>query len=395
MRPGPTRRRRFPAVGFAPLLLWGVACSAAYQAQPLDETDGGVFADASVQDASTGTDGSTPPRTDGGGTMDGGAPVVDRCSGVTCKENARCDGATGGCRCIPGFTADGSGACIAPAPGTPLSHSQADVCGRWRADHAAPAGPGWTAGATTCDPGTLTRGALDDAVVRINLFRWLVGLAPAVDDPASFTTAMQCATVAAWNPPGTVPNPHAPPSSAKCYTAGGAAGAGSSNIAWGSGSAANAMDQWVQDNGNDTTFGHRRWILNPPLGRTAIGYYGGGGPYGSASCMSSFDGSGSGPSPDWISFPPQGFAPTEIVGWGWTVHLKAGDPTPGTLTVTRASDGAALKMTKLPLQAGFGSYGAVAFRPDGWQAAGGEIYRATFTGAGPTLAWDVKAVDCP
>ena len=103
------------AVGIAPLLLWGVACSAAYQAQPLDETDGGVFADASVQDASTGTDGSTPPRTDGGGTMDGGAPVVDRCSGVTCKENARCDGATGGCRCIPGFTADGSGACIAPA----------------------------------------------------------------------------------------------------------------------------------------------------------------------------------------------------------------------------------------------------------------------------------------
>ena len=383
------------AARLVPLALLIGACSAAYQAQNLEETDGGTTGDASVQDASISTDAGDAPPKDASPLQDSGPAVVDRCASVTCKENARCDGATGACRCIPGFAADGSGACIAPAPGTPLSHSQADVCGRWRADHAAPAGSGWTAGATTCDPGTLTRGALDDAVVRINLFRWLVGLAPAVDDPASFTTAMQCATVAAWNPPGTVPNPHAPPTSAKCYTAGGAAGAGSSNIAWGSASAAAAMDQWVQDNGNDTTFGHRRWILNPPLGRTALGYYGGGGPYGTASCMSSFDGSGAGPSPDWISFPPQGFAPTEIVSWAWTVHLKVGDPTAGTLTVTRASDGATLKMTKLPLLAGYGAYGAVAFRPNGWLATGGETYRATFAGAGPTLSWDVKAIDCP
>ncbi len=146
-----------------PLLLLVGACSAAYQAQNLEETDGGTDADASVQDASVSMDAADASPKDASPLQDGGPTVVDRCASVTCKENARCDGATG----------------------------------------------------------TLTRGALDDAVVRINLFRWLVGLAPAVDDPASFTSAMQCATVAAWNPPGTVPNPHAPPTSAKCYTPGG------------------------------------------------------------------------------------------------------------------------------------------------------------------------------
>ena len=193
---------------------------------------------------------------------------------------------------------------------------------------------------------------------------------------------------------GTVPSPHQPPPSATCYTALGAQGAGSSNMAWGSGTMANAMDQWVRDNGNETTLGHRRWLLNPGLGRTALGFYAGGGGYDNAACMSSFDGSGDGPSPAWFAFPPEGFAPVQLVGWTWSVHLASGNANAGTLTVVRQSDGQTLGFNKLVLQDGYGAGSTVGFEPTGWQPTAGETYHATFTSGTQTLTWNVTASGC-
>ena len=55
--------------------------------------------------------------------------------------------------------------------------------------------------------------------------------------------------------------------------------------------------------GNDTTLGHRRWILHPPLGPIGIGFY------GDASCLGVFGMSGGGTSGDWYSYPPTGAVP--------------------------------------------------------------------------------------
>ena len=231
----------------------------------------------------------------------------------------------------------------------------------------------WSAGPTECDPGTLTRDGIDDTLVRINMFRWLVGLGPVSDSDSLNEMDMWCAVVSSWNPPSGGYNPHQPDPSVKCYTSEGASGAGQSNIAWGSGHPAQAIDQFIEDSGNFTTFGHRRWIFNPPLGPVGVGYYAGGGSYGNAECLAVFSASGGGPSPEWIAFPPPGYAPMAIMGWVWTFHHMQ-SVSAAEMTVTRQSDAASLAMEKMSLASGYSQYSTVAFRPQGWSPSAGETY---------------------
>jgi hypothetical protein len=203
---------------------------------------------------------------------------------------------------------------------------------------------------------------------------------------------MACGAVASWNPPGTVGNPHAPPPTSKCYTPEGASGAGSSNLGWGNSHPADAIDQYMQDQGNEE-LGHRRWIVNPSLGQVGIGYYAGGGPYRSAQCLGIFDGSGRGPRPAWLAFPPPGFVPVEIARWTWSFH--GGQSGAAQMTVRRKSDNAALAMTRLSLSDGYGALSTTSFTPSGWVANAGETYFVSVTGAtAAPISYEVKPVTC-
>jgi len=335
--------------------------------------------------------GSSAGGSSAGGSANGGAPPGP-CDAVQCGENQHCEPATKSCVCNPGFVSNGSG-CSAAPPGDPTTHTQAEVCDRWNKDHQVTDGSPWSAGPTECDPGTLTQAGITDTLTRLALYRWMCGLGPVSDSASLNEMNMYCAAVAAWNPPGVVPNPHSPPASAKCYTAEGAQGAGQSNIAWGSGHPAEAIDQFVQDWGNDTTFGHRRWILNPPLGPVGIGFYAGGGQYGNAECLAVFGSSGGGPTPEWVAFPPPGFVPISVVDWTWT--LQAPGAAQASLKVTRSSDSAVLDFDKLPLQQGYGMYEAIAFRPKGWNPAAGEKYIVEYTGVSAgTISFELTPVSC-
>lgn len=377
------------------------------------ESDQRNSASAKPGSSSDGIDGGARggERNDGGANLEGNVgprprelvgeagagPQVDAavaaCATSACGGNQYCEPSTGACICSPGFAANGSGGCASAPPGEPTTHSSAEVCAAWTRGHAVTDPAPWTPGAQECDPGTLSQAGVNDTLSRLAMMRWLVGLAPVVERSGERAQYMACGAVAAWNPPGTAANPHAPEPSAKCYTPQGAGGAGSSNLGWGGGTSADAIDQFAEDYGNDTTFGHRRWILNPPLGAVGIGFYRGGGPYGSAQCLGVFDGSGNGPSPDWISFPPTGFVPTQIAAWTWTFHHKSGAAT--AMTVTRGSDNAVLPMTLLPLVQGFGIYAVTAFRPQGWSVASGETYTVTVEGATPTpITYVVKPLGC-
>lgn len=355
--------------------------------------DGGGFTEDGGPVTELLPDGGTRPREV---TLDGSSvdATVGACANKTCGSNQFCEPTSGACVCSPGFVSNGSGACAAAPPGDPATHSSADVCASWKTGHTLSDSQPWTRGAQECDPGTLSQGGINDTLARLAMFRWMVGLAPVVENVAGRGDYMACGAVASWNPPGGSFNPHAPPPTAKCYTAAGAAGAGSANLGWGGRVPADAIDQFMEDSGNDTTFGHRRWIMNPPLGAVGIGFYAGGGPYGSAQCLGVFDSSGSGPSPAWVSFPPPGFVPIEAAAWAWSFHHQSGAAT--TMTVTRGSDGAVLPMTTLPLQAGYGSYAVTAFRPQGWAAAPGETYLVSVEGATPSpITYTVKPVSCP
>jgi len=350
-----------------------------------DEMDGGAGGGRAASDAGSGGGGGGG----GGGARDAG---VDPCAGVTCGTGARCEPSTRACVCLPGYTQGASG--CDPVVGTPASRTQSEVCAAWSAaQQQRAAGDGFTTSTTTCDPGQLSRDALDDGLARLNFYRWLVGLGPTTDDATDNDAAQKCALVSAWNAAG--PSAHYPPATATCYTPEGAAGAGSSNIAWGASSAANAIDLWMIDFGNETTFGHRRWLLNPPLNPVGLGHYRGGNNYGSASCIRVFGGGGTGPSPSWIAFPPPGFVPESIAQWHWTVHGNI--PLSGTTaTVTRVSDGAALPVT-FQILSGFYGQAAASLVRDGWNPVAGETYRVTVTGTGGvgTLTYDVKPVSCP
>ena len=90
-----------------------------------------------------------------------------------------------------------------------------------------------------------------------------------------------------------------------------------SNIAWGNGPA-DSIDQFIEDDGNATTLGHRRWIVNPPLGPVGIGYWEGGGMYGSAECLAVFGSSGTSNVPPWVAVPNPGPVPLAITKWTWS-----------------------------------------------------------------------------
>jgi len=351
-------------------------------------TDSGVVVPPS--DAGTPADAGTPP-------VDAGTPVdagVNPCAGITCTAaGARCEPSLARCVCGPGYTGDGS-SCMPVAPGSPETRTSMEVCSAWRtAQMRRDQGDGFTVSQTTCDPGQLSRAALDDALTRLNFYRWLAGLGPTADDAGGDSTGQACAVIAAWNPAG--PQAHFPQPSATCYTAAGAGGAGSSNIAWGARDATDAIDLWMIDFGNETTFGHRRWLLNPPLNPVGIGHYRGGNNYGSASCISVFGGSGGGPNPAFTAFPPPGFSPTFVTQWAWTVH---GNIPLGSLalTITRMSDNMPMAAHAEVLN---GSYGqpAVLIVKEGWNPVAGQTYHVRLSGQGGLglVEYDVKPTDCP
>lgn len=364
-------------------------------------SDGGLEPDSGtpVSDAgaTTPTDAGTMQADAGTPVVDAGTPVdagVDPCAGITCTATgARCERALARCVCGPGFTGDGS-MCMPVAPGSPETRTAAQVCTAWTAaETRKEPGDGFTNTPTTCDPGVISRNALDDALARLNFYRWLVGLGPTADDASGNTTGQACAVVSAWNPAG--PAAHFPQSTATCYTPAGAGGAGSSNIAWGARDATDAIDLWMIDFGNETTFGHRRWLLNPPLMPVGIGHYRGGNNYGSASCISVFGSGGSGPRPDFIAFPPPGFSPTPLTQWHWTIHGNI--PLSGTtVTVTRTGDGMVMPTRLEILQGSYGQATVAVFR-DGWNPVAGQTYHVRLVGTGGlgVVEYDVKPTDCP
>jgi len=146
--------------------------------------------------------------------------------------------------------------------------------------------------------------------------------------------------------------------------------------------------------GNASTLGHRRWIMNPPLGPVGIGYWEGGGMYGSAECLAVFGSSGTGPTPPWVAVPNPGFVPMPIATWAWTFHSSLGGTANATIAVTRASDNANLMVTRTTLSQGYGQ-DAVSWRPMGWTPTAGETYKVTISGlSGGDVRYAVRPVTC-
>jgi hypothetical protein len=343
-------------------------------------------------------DWGVPPGTDGGPGVDMGTPSGDLgpgvdlgpmtdpdlgpddpCEGVSCGAGASCSG--GSCRCLPGFVDVGGGTCEPVEPGDPAGRTETDVCDAWnegRVENAV--GGGWTEGPTTCDPGTLSDAAIEDTVRRVNMYRWLAGLDPVTDDPAQHAGDQECAVM--MDREGRLS--HDPPESWSCYTAAGAAAAGSSNLALGSRSSPAAIDLYMGDRGV-TSLGHRRWIVAPRLGKIGIGFAGRG------QCLGVFDGTGSSDRP-WTAYPNQGPAPIATAQHSWSFHMNAGLRD---ATVTVQSGGSAMPVSVYYPGGNYGRQDAIAWDPDGWSPTAGTTYEVTIDGfSGGPITYSVTLVDC-
>jgi uncharacterized protein YkwD len=274
---------------------------------------------------------------------------------------------------------------MAAMPGDPSTRSATDVCTAWSEGHVTNAAASWNPGAGMCDPGTMSRDALDDTLRRISMFRWMVGLPPVADDAARNATDQACAILMFRN--GMID--HDPPSTWTCYSEAGHAGAASSNLAYGTGDAADAIDLFISDAGV-SSLGHRRWIFNGPLGVVGIGFA------GNSTCLGVFDNSGSSARP-WTAWPNPGPTPFAALrdGFGraglWSFHASMVSGSTG-VTMSRVPDGSPLAVTVSHPSNGYGP-NTVAWAPMGWTPAEGDRYRVTITG-GSEVTYEVELVAC-
>lgn len=330
--------RSWIAIGLGPLLVCTVACEGSIKGEPTHPI---------VEDMGSPSDDAE---------VDEGPPVADpECVGVVCGANAECLGGT--CWCSPGFMGDPNLNCTPGNPcadevctfgstchedgvcscdigfdesftycefaevDTPQLRTPIEVCARWNADYPETDAPQWLtepahisnpSAGDACDPGELHPAVQLDAVRRVTLYRWLVGL-PAVTTTRDYMTRTQaCATTLDAHNVGATNNitPEF-----TCYSETAAAGALGSSILRTSPddqpvSAANAVDVFMEDK-NAPNLGNRRWILNPQMGATAFGHA------GDYTCMYAVDRNGA-PTVPYFGYPIGTFPIEALHGrWMW------------------------------------------------------------------------------
>ncbi len=271
-------------------------------------------------------------------------------------------------------------------PDIPVDGTEAEIlCARWNADRADLSEGTWTGSVASCTPGDVTGGGRDNALRQVNLYRWLADLPAVTTDPAANTATQACALMMHAN--GTLS--HSPPTSWTCYTTLGADSAGSSNIA--SGPGVSAVDMYMSDWGNETTMGHRRWILSEGLGPIGLGST------SSYSCMQVIHWPSGG---TWTAWPAPGLFPIQAmdVSWvgidesGWTLQSNTISLASASVTVTRS--GTPLPVDVNVLLANYGSQYAISFIPVGWTSAAGQTYHVQVTGISSPISYDVQMIDC-
>ena len=133
--------------------------------------------------------------------------------------------------------------------------------------------PGYTGSVDDCIAGTTSQEFRNSILQRINWYRRMAGM-DVVTERAEFTADAQSAALM-MAAEGELS--HEPTSSWSCYTTQGARGASKSNLQYGYFEGrryvgVHAIDRYIRDTGdNNTSVGHRRWILEPGARQMGIG----------------------------------------------------------------------------------------------------------------------------
>lgn len=202
-------------------------------------------------------------------------------------------------------------------------------------------------------PGTVSDNALNAALGRLNLIRRLAGLNSVTLD-SDLTRRAQYGAVLLAAGGALSHHPDKPADMDEDFYRLGLNAASSSNAYMGTNATLpQAVDAFMDDSdgGNLPMLGHRRWFLNPTMGKTGFGFSPSGYTFGGYSynfaTVWAFDRSGSGGDYDFISWPASGNFPATLFDQdqAWSVTLnpdKYAAPVLADLTVTLTrGDGAA------------------------------------------------------
>jgi uncharacterized protein YkwD len=184
--------------------------------------------------------------------------------------------------------------------------------------------PGWTGNVNGCIAGTISDDSRKKVIQRLNYFRRLVGLSDNVTENTAQHQGCQEASLIfkAQNNLS-----HFPPQNWKCWTQAGYDAAATGNIAWGTATSgaycvhtSYGVSGFIEDAGaNNKAVGHRAWFFMPGLTRLGIGST------NSTSTMQWKDNySTSGPSPEFIAYPPAGYMPNQIAYPRWSFTIPTG-----------------------------------------------------------------------
>ncbi|MFO7722527.1 MAG: hypothetical protein R6V49_04810 [Bacteroidales bacterium] len=185
--------------------------------------------------------------------------------------------------------------------------------------------PLWTGYVSNCVEGTISDDARSKVLMRLNYFRRLVGLSDNITE--NYLQRQDCQKASLiFKAEGNLS--HFPTSSWACYTPEGAAAAATSNIAWGT--AVNGewsvhttygVTGFIEEPGdNNTKVGHRAWFFLPGLHSIGIGST------NTTCCMQWKDNYDvTGPAPEFIAYPPNGYMPNKLVFPRWSFCIPGGD----------------------------------------------------------------------
>lgn len=222
----------------------------------------------------------------------------------------------------------------------------------------------WTGSIPGCNPGTTNADHQQAVITRVNYYRALVGLPAVTLLGADETSQVQAAALMMS---ANTALSHMPPGDWTCYSAAGATGAGSANIALGQ-RGVGAIDLYIDDPGpNNDVAGHRRWILFPPRAAMATGDVAGGNtPPLPANALYVFGPSTTRPAtPDGVAWPPAGFVPYQnlpLRSNRWSLSFPGADFSGA--SVSMSGPAGAIPVTREPPATGFGD-NTIVFLPSG------------------------------
>lgn len=235
--------------------------------------------------------------------------------------------------------------------------TEAEFCDYYATRYPTSSAPASVGSDLACVPGEITPDGIQQHRDRLDFYREWLGLSKTKDpDPAITTRAQECAMMM-----GTAQDlSHEPGTDWSCYTPAGAEGASQSNIAIGIDTAAEAIDLYIFDHGNEDNPGHRRWLFFPTYEGPGYGWFdaGPGGPFGrlSGSCVVAFEGypdHENAKTAEPIAYPPAGAFPAALTyasGFylSWTLSWEDASFANATLTLKNS-----LTQAEIPLRQPF------------------------------------------